>query len=210
MADLSPGDLDSFTKGRLPRNDNETKRVLSAALMLVRNYCHWHVSPVEDNLTLTLDGPGDWGGWGVGAGSLYGGPYYASGGGLQRVRVGGMTLMLPTKNLRSIKSLVEDGVPLDISALQFDRKGNVVKTNHQRWSINLQGVVVTFAHGWTEDEAADWRQIVLMIADRMSLVRGLVGPFELSVGPYRTGATSEPFKDLLDQIDTDRYVRMLI
>jgi len=210
MAELTPIDLESFTKGRLPRNDYETRRVLSAAQRVVRNYCNWHVSPVRINETLILDGPGDWGGWGVGAGYVNGGTYYGSGGALQRVRVGGQVLMLPTKRLQNIASLVEDGIPLDISALQFDQVGNVVKTTHQRWSVNMRGIVVTFTHGWTEDEAADWRQIVLMVADRMSLVRGLVGPFDLTVGPYRTGSTTEPFRDLLDQIDVDSYVRMSV
>lgn len=207
MPELSPIDLESYTKGRLARNDYETKRVLSAALSVVRNYCRWHVSPVHVGEILTLNGPGDWGGWGVGAG---GGTYYGSGGALQRVRVGGQVLMLPTKRLQSIATLVEDGVSLDISGLQFDESGNVIKTTHQRWSVNMAGIVVTFTHGWTEDEAADWRQIVLMVADRMSLVRGLVGPFELTVGPYRTGATTEPFQDLLDQINVDNYVRMSV
>jgi len=150
-----------------------------------------------------------WGGWGVGAGNLYGGPYYASGGGLHRTRVGGQTLMLPTKRLQSIESLVEDGVPLDVSTLQWDEGGNVVKSTHQRWSVNMRGIVITFTHGWTEDEAADWRSIVLMVADRMSLVRGLVGPFELTVGPYRTGSAGDPFEDLLNQLGV-QYVRTLM
>jgi len=209
MAELSPIDLESYTKGRLVRNDYETKRVLSAALSMVRNYCRWPVSPVRTE-TLTLNGPGQWGGWGVGAGNLYGGPYYASGGGLHRQRTGGQTLMLPTKRLQGISSLVEDGVPLDISTLQFDQVGNVEKKTHQRWSVNFAGIVVTFTHGWTETEAADWRQIVLMVADRMSLVRGLVGSFDLTIGPYHIGKTSEPFDDLFDQINVDNYVRLLI
>jgi hypothetical protein len=210
MPELSPIDLESYTKGRLARNDYETKRVLSAAQGMVRNYCRWHVSPVRVNETLTLSGPGDWGGWGVGAGYTNGGTYYGGGSALHRVRVGGQVLMLPTKRLQGIASLVEDGVPLDISALQFDQVGNVIKNTHQRWSVNMGGIVVTFTHGWTEDEAADWRQIVLMVADRMSLVRGLVGPFELTVGPYRTGAASDPFDDLLNQINADNYVRMSV
>lgn len=211
MPDLNTIDLESYSKGRLPRNDYETKRVLSAALTVVRNYCHWHVSPVETDLTLTLNGPGQWGGWGIGAGNLYGGPYYASGGGLHRQRVGGQVLMLPTKRLQSIASLVEDGNPLDISTLQFDEAGNVIKSTHQRWSVNLQGIVITFTHGFTEDEAADWRQIVLMIAERMSTVRGLIGVADVTIGPYRVGRfMNKPFADLLDQLDVDRYVRMEI
>ena len=210
MAELTVIDLESYTNGRLAKNNYETARVLAAALAKVRAYCRWHVTPVVTNDQVTLDGPGDWGGWGVGAGYTYGGTYYGSGSALQRIRVGGQVLYLPTKKLQTISSIVEDGSPLDMTNISWTERGEVIKLDHTRWSVNFNAIQVTFTHGYTEAQAADWRRIVLAVADRMSLVRGLVGPFDLTVGPYRMHPAAPEVNwldDLLSQIDTNLYVR---
>jgi hypothetical protein len=231
MGELSANDLETYTNGRLSASDPNTKNVLAAALQEVRNYCKWHVSPVVTEENEILDGPGEWGGWGVGVGGLYySSSYSIVAGRLSPVRVGNDVLYLKTKKLRSIEQITEDGVPLDMTKIQWSDNGQVVKTTHQPWTTNRggststtgTGINITFTHGYSETQAADWRRIVLAVADRMSLVRGLVGPFNAMVGPYRLSAyygTSRPgtlptnaswLDDLFAQIATKRYILMEI
>lgn len=216
MADqeLTPSDLSTYTNGRLSAADPNTAGHLNWALQQVRNYCKWKVCPVVPDDIVTLDGPGEWGSYGVGLGTYTGG----YGGTLQRRRVGSTSLFLPTKRLQGISSIVEDGVALDLSTIQWSSAGYVVKQNMQSWSVNLNSITVTFTHGWTVDEAQDWRQTVLAIADRKSMVKGLIGPFSTNIGPYQMGAfygtsksgntpaSSTWIDDLLALIDTTRYV----
>jgi hypothetical protein len=58
MPELTPADVELFTKGRLKANDPETVRALHRAYAAVRKHCGWHVSP-EKTETVTLDGPCD-------------------------------------------------------------------------------------------------------------------------------------------------------
>jgi hypothetical protein len=221
MAELTPVDLENHTNGRLSESDPNTESVLNAALAYLRNYCKWHVTPVETVVNLGVDGPGQWGGLRVGIGGLYySSSYSVVAGRLSPQRVGSDTLYLPTKKLLGISQITEDGVLLDLSTIQFGSNGQVIKTARQPWTTNYQGINITFTHGFTEDQAADWRRTALMIADRMSLVRGLVGPFNSMVGPYRLSAyygTSRPgtlardagwLDDLTGLIDTKNYVIM--
>ena len=215
--DLQPADLEQYTLGRLSASDPRTQTILSAALQAVRSYCKWYVCPVVTDDVITLDGPGHWGGYGVGMGSLYGGSYYNGTGTLVPRRVGSGTLFLPTKNLLSITSIVEDGNPLDLSTVQWSRSGVVVKQAMLPWSTNLSSITVTYTHGWSVAQAQDWRSLALAIADRMSMVRGLIGPFPTNIGPYRLGGfygesrgslpnSATWLDDLLALIDMKRYV----
>jgi hypothetical protein len=226
--DLTPSDLQAYTNNRLNSEDANTALVLDAALQLVRNYCRWHVCPVITDDVVSLDGPGDWGGLTVGLGGLH----FASGsyltGVLRHQRVGANVLYLPTKRLKSITSIIEDGVALDMTTIRWTERGAVYKTTGQPWTYNqaggsvlgMQGLEVTFTHGYSITEAQDWRRLVLACADRMSLVRGLIGPFNAAVGPYRVSAlygTSRTgtlpqdsgfLDDLLGMINTPKYVRV--
>lgn len=56
MAELTPGDVEAYTQGRLDRDDAETARCLAAALSAARRYCGWNVTEVVDD-EVTLDGP---------------------------------------------------------------------------------------------------------------------------------------------------------
>lgn len=228
--DLTPTILETYTQGRLSGDDPYTKWVLEAAIDFVRHYCRWHVTPINTNEVVSLDGPGQWGGLAVGIGGLY----YASGsylaGVLHTNRSGNDTLYLPTKNLLGISSIIEDGVSLDLSTVQWSTRGAVVKMTNEPWTSNMSmsgganagqvGLSVTFTHGFTETQAADWRRIVLGVADRMSMVRGLIGGFNTDIGPYKVGAyygSSRPgnlpmraswLDDLTALIPTGKYVRM--
>jgi hypothetical protein len=55
--ELTPADVEQYTKGRLLAADAETTRLLTAALRGVRRYCGWRVTPIGAE-TVTLDGPG--------------------------------------------------------------------------------------------------------------------------------------------------------
>lgn len=56
MPELAAEDVSDYTGGRL-QDDDDTARMLAAALAAARGHCGWHVSPVRTE-TLTLDGPG--------------------------------------------------------------------------------------------------------------------------------------------------------
>lgn len=227
--ELQPNDLQVYTRGRLSAEDFNTQDVLNAALQHARNYCKWHVTPVDTNAQLSLDGPGQWGGLGVGIGGLH----YPSGsfitGSLRRQRIGAETLYLPTKRLTGISAIVENGVALDVSTdIEWSTDGEVWKTSGLPWTASrasgrtdgTKGISVTFTHGYSPAEAVDWRRLVLSIADRMSMVKGLVGPFNAAVGPYRLSAfygtsragtmpmTASWLDDLTSLFDTRRYVRV--
>jgi hypothetical protein len=228
--ELTPYDLQTYTQGRLVASDPNVQVALDFALEKVRNHCHWTVSPVETVQNMDFDGPGMWGGLAVGIGGLY----YSSGGYLtgvlRRVRTGADILYLPTKRLLSITSIVEDGVSLDVSQggdISFSRDGAVIKNDGSPWTYNMsmnsqgaQGISVSFEHGYTPEQAADWRRIVLMIADRASMVRGLIGAFSTNMGPYRVNAyfgesrtgtlpkDASWLDDLLGMIPTKPYVRV--
>jgi len=184
--DLTTADLESFSKGKLLQNDRETHRFLLAALSEVRNYCRWHVTPVHTAEQFLIDGPGD------------------------------PLLYLPTKYLRApvntaIASIIEDGVTLDVSTLEISQHGLVRKQYNRCWSSKFSSITVTITHGYTEAESADWRRIVLAVAERMSMLRGLVGRADMTVGPYQIGAYDpdvNPYEDLFEAIDVDNYVRL--
>jgi hypothetical protein len=57
MPELTAPAVEQYTAGRLDKDDPETIRLLSAALVAARRWCGWHVTPVQTD-TLVLDGPG--------------------------------------------------------------------------------------------------------------------------------------------------------
>ena len=147
MAELTAADVDLYTGGRLLANDPEVQRTLSAALTIARREVGWHVSPVIEE-TVVLDGPGS------------------------------RILNLPTRRLITLTSIEEDGTPLTLSDLTWSAGGppgllerpvSVRKRSRGWWSCDYQAVEVTMTHGYTEEEAADWRQAILQMVDQMSV-----------------------------------------
>ena len=152
MAELTPTDVETYTQGRLHRDDTETARCLNAALSAARRYCGWHVTPVKENHQLVLDGPG------------------------------GPLLVLPTLNLGELTSLTEDGDNVDLDEVRWSRRGLVRKKSGGLWTCHFSAIEVTITHGFTEADAADWRSAVLSAVDRISLGTGgaprVIGPFQ--------------------------------
>ncbi|TXH47819.1 MAG: hypothetical protein E6Q97_26320 [Desulfurellales bacterium] len=138
MAELDASDVESFTNGRLS-DDDATARLLASALAAARRYCGWHVSPVREGDEIEVDGPG------------------------------GRVLSLPTLNLVEVSELSEVGVSVDVGSLDVSRrKGNVVKQSGACWTSRYAGIAATITHGFTEDEAADFREGVLRLVDMMA------------------------------------------
>lgn len=137
MGELTAADLSTYTKGRLP-NDDDTQDLLDAALSAARRWCGWVVTPVETDVTIQVDGPG------------------------------GRVLSLPTLNLITLSSVSECGVVLDVSRLdKSQRKGTVEKYPYGCWTSRAGAIEVKMTHGFTEEQAADWRRAVLRLADLM-------------------------------------------
>lgn len=128
-----------------------------ADLAAVRRYCGWHVCPVLTDDVVTLDGPGD---------------------GL---------LVLPTLRMSALTKVVEDGVELDLSTLAWSTRGLVRKKSGARWSCEYGAIEVTFTHGYTETEAADWHRTVQQIADRNARI---ASNDPIAVGPFRWADSS--------------------
>ncbi|WP_396902458.1 hypothetical protein [Mycolicibacterium sp.] len=123
-----------------------------ADLAAVRRYCGWHVSPVIEGDIVTLDGPGS------------------------------ALLVLPTLRMSALTKVVENDVELDLSTLAWSRRGLVRKKSGALWSCEYGAITVTFTHGFTEEEAADWRRTVQQIADRNARI---ASNDPIAVGPFR-------------------------
>jgi hypothetical protein len=142
VAELSATDVEDFTNGRLTDDggDGEVTRILTAALAAARRFVGWQVSPVQTGQQLTLDGPGS------------------------------RILQLPTRNLLALTAVTEDGTDLDTATLNWSATGSVRKQSCLWWTDKYRGIEVTMDHGFTETEAADWRQAILAMVDEMSLL----------------------------------------
>lgn len=152
MAELTADDVEAFTGGRLSADDDETARMLAAALAAARADVGWHVSPVRVDDVITVNGPG------------------------------GYKLRLPTRKIVALTEVEDNGVVLDIpdsgssattADVVFDAEvpGLLIRQNGC-WSTGYSSVVVTLDHGFTEVEAADWRQAILQTVSDMSAASG--------------------------------------
>lgn len=139
MAELTTADVETFTRNRLAADDPVVQDILAAALVRARNYVGWPVSPLIEDDEIVLDGPG------------------------------GRELFLPTGKVGSIATIVENGntvdptnyvVSADIPRMVYRKDGC--------WTREYAGLTVTYTHGYTEAEAADWRRAILQMVDRMS------------------------------------------
>lgn len=144
MAELSVDDVVEFTGGRLEDND-VTQHMLDAALSAARGFVDWHVSPVRLGDKLVLDGPDS------------------------------RVLVLPTLKLVKLNKIIEDDVELDLTDLRVSTQPNRTvrirkKAHHQGWTCHYSAIEVDLDHGYTEVEAADWRQAILELVDAMSTI----------------------------------------
>jgi hypothetical protein len=163
LGELTPEDVDQYTKGRLSQDDDETLRMLNAVLVAARRACGWHVAPVKANHTVTLNGP-----W-----SLYG---------------CSTELILPTQYVWEITAVTSDGVTLDPTTdvklgVQDPNQPSPVGVKLYRcggtWSRRPASITVTMKHGFdpladeTAGNAADWRQAILDMVDDLDSVKSV-------------------------------------
>lgn len=77
---------------------------------------------------------------------------------------GGRLLSLPTLNLVSVASVVEDGIALAPTDYRWSSDGSVVKNGY--WSPDFRSIVATIKHGYDFDDAADVVGVALAVATR--------------------------------------------
>jgi hypothetical protein len=117
---LTAAALETYSQGRLDRDDPETTRQLAAALSAAQRWCGWHVTPVAVDQVVTLDGPG------------------------------GLLLRLPSLRVLELTKVIEDGVELDVDGLELSRIGLVRKKSGGVWTTRLGGIEVTMSHGFAD------------------------------------------------------------
>jgi hypothetical protein len=141
--------ISAFTGDRLDGTDAEVLRMIDAALIVARRETGWHVSPVIEGNVIVLDGPCS------------------------------RQLGLPTRKLVALNSVKELTVTLDLAKLTWsaggppgllERPATVRKRSGAWWSGDYRAITVDMDHGYTEDEAGDWRQAIMSMVDQMSLV----------------------------------------
>jgi hypothetical protein len=147
--ELTPADLASYTKGRLPADDPETANLLSRALAGARRYCGWVVTPAV-TATMYLDGPG--------------------------TRDLSLPTMNMTALLSCTENGIS--LDVSPTAMAWSRQGIVRKTvggPHcgQRWTHQLGSIQIEITHGYSVADADDWRGAVLEACD---LAAQNVGP----------------------------------
>jgi hypothetical protein len=142
MAELTATDLEEFTGGRIP-DDDTTATLLGAALAGLRRYCGWHVTPVVTGHVVRLDGPG------------------------------AAVLTLPTLQLADLTALTENGEDVLaeavwVPAVDGQAKRAQVGRTSCYWPQGLGAISATMTHGFTEEDAADWRLAAMKAVERMS------------------------------------------
>ncbi|QBI98660.1 head-to-tail adaptor [Mycobacterium phage Bobby] len=144
--DLTPEDVESYTRGRISKDDPETARALAAALQRARRACGWHVTPVQEE-TVSLHGTGHG------------------------------FIVLPTLKPVELLSVTEDGREVDLDDLYFLSEEPGVLYKKCGWWCR-EKIEVTFTHGFTADEAVDFREAVLQVVDiaHIMIGTGAVGP----------------------------------
>ncbi len=120
-------------------DDDAAQAAIDAVLAAARRWCGWHVSPVRTNEVLDLDGPG------------------------------GHVLSLPTLNLISVSAVTQLGASLDVSNLDRSRRKGTLTNRFGCWTCRDGSISATITHGYTEAEAADWRQAVIDVVGTRSL-----------------------------------------
>ena len=150
--DLSVDDVDDYTNGQLSEDDPATQRMLDAALAVARNDMRWHVNPVTFGEVISLNGQG------------------------------GLHLWLPTKNVVTIHNItdtISGTMPTAPPGLLYDADlPNKVYLNPQVsgqvWCgpgvSGLSGITVTWDHGFTNTQAADWRNAILALVTNIAQI----------------------------------------
>ncbi|WP_131809221.1 hypothetical protein [Mycolicibacterium setense] len=83
---------------------------------------------------------------------------------------GGAELNPPTRKIVNVTAVTDNGTDvLQDTVIPAQMPWKIVRRSGC-WSRDLAAIAVTMDHGYTELEAADWRQAILMMVDQMSLL----------------------------------------
>lgn len=118
---------------------------------------------------------------------------------------GSRVLFLPTMKVTALTSVTEDDALLDIASVKpsvgdgedWPRRVALRKVGAGFWSAEYGSIEVVLSHGFTEAEAADWRQAILSMVDQMSLL-----PISGGSGTSPFGVKSERIDDVAYTYDT--------
>ncbi|WGH20043.1 head-to-tail adaptor [Gordonia phage Tarzan] len=101
----------------------------------------------------------------------------------------GPALILPTLHLGTLEEIVENGTTLDLTRIDHDA-GILEHRDGRPWSSRRGGITVTMTHGYTLDEVADLRGLVLDVAAGAHLAPAGLSNGPEKIGPFEYGGTS--------------------
>lgn len=132
--------LEAFTKGKLRASDTRVGPALAAVSAEIRREAGWHIAPRVTDHVMVLDG------------------------------TGGTVALLPSMKVRAIHSIVDAGVPVDVTLVDVSRDtGLMERRDGSTWSRRYGQLVVTLDHG--HDRVDELTQLCLSLT-----ARGLASP----------------------------------
>lgn len=131
-----PADVENFTKGQITADDPRVADALAAVTSSIRREAGWHIGPVVQGHSLTLDGPG------------------------------GTKLNLPTLKLVNLVSVHDLGVEVNLldDTHDWSELGLVEKRNGTRWTDRYRKIWVVMDHGF--DDLSDLKFLTLSLVSR--------------------------------------------
>lgn len=129
-------DVENFTKGQIEQSDPRVSDALKAVTSSIRKEAGWHIGPVVEAHSVTLDGPG------------------------------GRILHLPTLKLLNLVSVTELGTAVDLAGDSHDwsELGLVEKRDGTYWTDRFRKIVAVMDHGY--EDVADLKFLALSLVSR--------------------------------------------
>jgi hypothetical protein len=129
-------DLQNFTKGQIESSDPRVTDALKAVTSSIRKEAGWHIGPLVEAHSLTLDGPG------------------------------GRKLHLPTLRLKNLISVTDVGVAVDLAGDSHDwsELGLVEKRDGTFWTDRYRKIVAVMDHGF--EDISDLKFLTLSLVSR--------------------------------------------
>lgn len=131
-----PVDVENFTKGQIEQADPRVADAIKAVTSSIRKEAGWHIGPVVEAHSVTLDGPG------------------------------GRVLHLPTLKLQNLVSVTQLGVALDLAGESHDWSeiGLVEKRDGTYWTDRYRKIVAVMDHGF--EDISDLKFLTLSLVSR--------------------------------------------
>lgn len=176
----TPAELENFTKGQIEQNDPRVEAAIAGVTSSIRKEAGWHIGPLVEGHTLTLDGPG------------------------------GYKLHLPTLRLQELSSVTELGVSLDLAGdtIDWSELGLVERRDGCTWTSRYRKIVVVMDHGF--DDIADLKFLALSLVARglaspMGATREQAGSMSIQWGTPQAGVAGGLVPLQYEQSIMDRY-----